>query len=1052
MSEYNVNFLNYKSFFDKYENKILNNDKKQIEEINNDCLNKNFFYMLLWQKWIQEPNTVSYYIYDKDKAKYSPESTKTSLNSLKLFPYKKDKGMDILPIIDIRKIFIILNFGKENSSLNSIYDFIFTKLNNEKISERLDAYIDQPYNNFQKSVYGLYFDIILNSGENRNDYIDDLKYNNEQIVIEDKYTTNFTFEKITNNSTKKRIDEINLYDFNKLQVLDEYDLVYKIDVITSKIVKFVQFILDYISFLYRLLTKDENPPIDLKNLFPQPPGTSIPIDRMLELIGIKPKFKKSYIARENNLFGYVKIKMIKNIKNFGYLEIDNFGIPYNQILDFEYDVGEQTVTLKLIDTEGNLSELLINKMYSFFNNNVKDIAQTKQDEIAQYFEIEYGWAGPVTENIVELLKENIFTKKIFRGYIKSISSEFSSNGTTYEIKISPNPFKKNASINTYDVFFENSTKASISLILIFSYLILKNFTDDVLEDFNRISDKNFYTADSIFLEKIFYILLEKDFYIRPNKQTIKKKTTIISYSFGVVSGIDEKKDIYQEFCTIDKQNNNIDFNLIELLINNLKINELDFFIRKDGITGNKKEKIELFYIKNMKVIDNDGITSAMESASFWLNAWTVGIFLTLKLKDYFLKTQKKFFVFYDITTIFDVFNLDPKQLNSLDKNKTLNSGIRKYVFFNNTLLDGPPLEITEKELLRIIKDQYKQNNSFNRFKISVILEKDPKYEKRETINYISFFTSTIEKILERLENYQVDIVDLPVSQTGSVKGIFQTFDKTKINEIKDIYEQTNEDLNYKPFLKNIENTAKYLNVSDNIETEVNVLFLSFALNHIKIFKSDSVSVENKVKFLSDNIVQSYSLTPRIYPKTRNSNKQFFSQGNDKLLSEGTGDIIEFVVNKMDIENIMMASTINKNQKNIGFNSFSSHSFSNGIYENAAKYYNTYTDINGETDKSKIASDMASLQAKYRNQIQISGNITIFGEPYWSDINLLKSKYIYLNIYYSNGTKSAHSGLYMVTNTIHNITNGKYTTKIEIIRQNTFLSNFSIKGESNTNLV
>ena len=71
----------------------------------------------------------------------------------------------------------------------------------------------------------------------------------------------------------------------------------------------------------------------------------------------------------------------------------------------------------------------------------------------------------------------------------------------------------------------------------------------------------------------------------------------------------------------------------------------------------------------MKVIDNDGITSAMESASFWLNAWTVGIFLTLKLKDYFLKTQKKFFVFYDITTIFDVFNLDPKQLNSLDKNK-----------------------------------------------------------------------------------------------------------------------------------------------------------------------------------------------------------------------------------------------------------------------------------------------------------------------------------------------------------------------------------------------
>ena len=349
------------------------------------------------------------------------------------------------------------------------------------------------------------------------------------------------------------------------------------------------------------------------------------------------------------------------------------------------------------------------------------------------------------------------------------------------------------------------------------------------------------------------------------------------------------------------------------------------------------------------------------------------------------------------------------------------------------------MEITEKELLRIIKDQYKQNNSFNRFKISVILEKDPKYEKRETINYISFFTSTIEKILERLENYQVDIVDLPVSQTGSVKGIFQTFDKTKINEIKDIYEQTNEDLNYKPFLKNIENTAKYLNVSDNIETEVNVLFLSFALNHIKIFKSDSVSVENKVKFLSDNIVQSYSLTPRIYPKTRNSNKQFFSQGNDKLLSEGTGDIIEFQINEFNIQKFNSLMVSRNNQKKMAFNNLSSSSYSN-IYQNAAKYYNTYIDIDGQTDKQKIVENMANLDLDYQNQTAgLSGSITIPGEPFWSEHTFLSNYYIYLNIYYNSGNRSSHSGVYSVKNVMQNIDNGSFKTKIEIIRIPTFLN-------------
>ena len=265
---------------------------------------------------------------------------------------------------------------------------------------------------------------------------------------------------------------------------------------------------------------------------------------------------------------------------------------------------------------------------------------------------------------------------------------------------------------------------------------------------------------------------------------------------------------------------------------------------------------------------------------------------------------------------------------------------------------------------------------------------------------------------------------------------------------QDIANKKIEQFSYDEFSSNYDLTQGY----EKKYKKFTVMFLSYSLSLNKLFNNQSFSLSYKLGFLTKNIAQSYSLMPRIQPKTRNSNKQFFSQGNDKMLRESSGDILEFEIERLDIQKTVGLIINNKNQKNVGFNDFSSNTFVDGMYENAAKYYNTYIDINGTPDKLKIARDMATLQSNYKNAVQLKGSITIFGEPYWSDINLLKSKYIHITINYNNGRLSSHSGLYMVTNAIHTINNGKYVTKLEIIRQYTFLSNFSTKGDVNTFLM
>jgi hypothetical protein len=256
----------------------------------------------------------------------------------------------------------------------------------------------------------------------------------------------------------------------------------------------------------------------------------------------------------------------------------------------------------------------------------------------------------------------------------------------------------------------------------------------------------------------------------------------------------------------------------------------------------------------------------------------------------------------------------------------------------------------------------------------------------------------------------------------------------------------------KEIQKEIEDASLLLREARNykISENIHILYLSYKTNPNKVAFLNC-SLPRKINLLGQQMVQSYSFTPRISRKTRSANKQFFGQGNNSISREGTGDIIEFSLDPIDIGNFNSLMLSNKNKNNIGFNGISSNSYVGNIYMNAAKYYRTYRDIDGNINKNSIMRDIANLDLNYQSQTNLKGSITIIGEPYWSNINLIFSKCIYIHVYYANGEKSSHSGLYYVSNAIQNISDGKFTTKLEIIRAPTFLSSLEKLSNKNTYL-
>ena len=79
----------YKKFIDENES-YLNDIKIKIKNINNNCINKNFIFIYIFEKWIKEKNIEIYDQLEPNKvSNFKARENKVSFEELDLYPFKK---------------------------------------------------------------------------------------------------------------------------------------------------------------------------------------------------------------------------------------------------------------------------------------------------------------------------------------------------------------------------------------------------------------------------------------------------------------------------------------------------------------------------------------------------------------------------------------------------------------------------------------------------------------------------------------------------------------------------------------------------------------------------------------------------------------------------------------------------------------------------------------------------------------------------------------------------------------------------------------------------
>lgn len=1054
----------YSNFLEKNNTKITNLSyiKANIKEINAKCINKNFIFILLFERWIYNPNCEEYYesrnVYQKNPVAYT-------FNSVNLFPLKS-KTLDRFILFDIQTIIEIFNalgqnLVNNNSKLAGIYEYLEKNLpNRPSLPPLRNHYINKNFENITKANSGLYIDLLNLFQKDKKEYLISYAdfsrkpspYINGESLIKD------FMEKIQEIKLKK------ITDFNTIFECISFEN--KIKKVGETIISFFNLILKMTVSMYKQLNGEDID--DIKINFSSE-GKPLSIEQLLNQMKPMPKpaFKKSYVVREANLTPFIEIKMLY-YKNNDFLEINNFNIPYNNILSLDHNVFSNNITINLIDTEGEISELLIYKMYQITTqiSESKKINNISFDASLPYvFQVEYGWSGPESEDQEELLDNRVFTKKNFRGYIRSISSQFKQTGVEYTLEILPVDYENNFfDSGYYNIFYgdasSNNNNVNFNVAIFMLYFILKYYEKP---DLTTIFSQGNYERDTFDLSKIFYFIEGKEtpmniflnadgtynIAIAVNNEATKitnQRGRILAKDIGKlilnVNPNDEKKVKLNEAISDDKK-------LITKLIKGLQVQK-----HKEGGVEYNYVNIKDIKINNLQDIINDLNTT------YSLNSWLVGLYFIWELKEFFIKPEQSILI-HDTTGLFDVFDnklinetkffdiIDKFNVFCLDENEKVN----KSNFF----------ETIKKT---ITDDKY---NKYNKYYLEDII--DPHIGKpTNNVRKLTFFNEKIQKIFKEINNLGLNrsFDENNVYQfASSVDADFNTYkDFDPESDIDDLYYEqilrnykrriyANKNVIFSPkkFSKDEKDERdkdsfdklnnNFSQINKQSVSNLNIMYLSYNLNKNKMLLNDNLALEKKISFLAKNILQSYSLMPRIIPKTRNSNKQFFSQGNDELLREGTGDIIEFTINDFDIGKISSINMISKNVENIGFNDLYSQTFINGLYDNAAKYYNVYTNINGEPNKIDILKNLAILKLNYQNQITVSASITIIGEPYWSSVDFVnRSVFIYLNIYYNSGALSEHTGVYTIENITQNIQNNKFTTKLDLKRAPTFLNNLN----------
>ena len=1112
--DYYKKYLDYEDFKTKQAFvQDLNNisDLKQNKQLKN-ALNINFVYIAIWQAWIKEPNTSWYANAPRDKKNF---------NVIDLFPFHQTSGpstgntFDRMPIVDFSDFITIINGGNENQILKKIMSADFAKIlsNKNKKNPRVDFYIDRAKDKITEATSGCFIEVLDSFGLLPDEFLVKIKDVPPKVL----YTN-------SDNVIPKNIKIIT----DKFTATTEAEYLQRellIEDTCERIVKIIQSFIGMYTELYNFYNESINKTYDpatalsSSGIIDRANIGSLPIERSLMLAKppIVPAFKKSYVVRENNLKPYVTIKMLyyANEGEDDPIEINNFDIPYNSILTMEHNIKEHNMTITMIDTQGIISEILIQKMYvvSQKKTNSRKIESTGLEynpEKPYFFMVEYGWAGPETEDEDELIEENVFVKSSNRGFIKSISSQFSFKGNEYTLTITPNDQENiNRYMNNYDLVYfpakvNNNSTVSIVTGLMALFLILDDPNKNEIKRKAAEARKNEF---QYLFEAIEDASLEQTSVRRGNPPV-----ATIRYVFKHNTGYLLNADVDSYRQSEGKE-----------------IHEIIRTMYGDSVrTGNKIKLSDIKYVNENNRMES--LRKACQSASFSLNAWIVGLYVIWKMKKYFKAIGEKF-VFFDASGVFDVFAND--EVVSGETEGECLGMLKVMEIFNPLCMKKETAQnYTFEQIFDFVEDSIKHSkNLFNQFELEKIMDTEPDEgdQKPTDPRALTLFTSQIISIFGCMKNIGMNVSEESKGTHASEfnmylgsDGIFADFnsvnmqmnsssmlkkeykrrifgDKHNIFSLENdnkTYAEKRSSVAYNKFLKalgdeddvkekvetrkneikaaEIKANKAFKDAADTVDNKklfpgikeqimktaeesisklnklrnekMHILYLAYKTNPNKVAFLNC-SLPRKLSLLGRQMVQSYSFTPKMVP-TRNSNRQFFNQGNSLITKEGTGDIIEFSIDPVDIGNFNSLMLSNKNKNNIGFTDFSSNMSAGNIYTNASKYYRTYRDIDGKVSKENIAKDIANLDLNYQSQTNLKGSITIIGEPYWSNINLVFSTCIYIHVYYANGERSSHSGLYYVSNAVQNISDGKFTTKLEITRAPTFLS--SLEKLSNKN--
>jgi hypothetical protein len=291
------------------------------------------------------------------------------------------------------------------------------------------------------------------------------------------------------------------------------------------------------------------------------------------------------------------------------------------------------------------------------------------------FFIEYGWSGPNTDNEDELMEEGVFTKSVHRGYIKSVSSQYTFKGTEYNLVIMPNDFNNyNTGFNdTSQLYFQDEDRMNPVIGLLTLYLLLKTpgMTYEVLRDTTYLEGED---PKLNFLDTIFGFIETLEI----NKTVIPKQGTFYHFTYNGGKDLKTRTEIkprinrktgkttpggYKEDKKIVHLRSDENKSLSQIAA---KLFEASKKVKEKTKNGNLIDS-DRGLLKYVSLTGDtfETFKSVCDGENVFLNAWLVGLYVIWKFN------QSNNIILCDTTGLFEIFKQTKKDITSMPNAKII---------------------------------------------------------------------------------------------------------------------------------------------------------------------------------------------------------------------------------------------------------------------------------------------------------------------------------------------------------------------------------------------